>query len=192
MIYVIRHGRTRLNADERLRGRLDVPLDDVGVGQAEALGMLFAAVPLTFIASSPLVRARATAEPIARATDVAVSLDDAFIDRDWGVCAGVSAYECLERFGNFDAVPGIESVSALRARVVDATRQVTASNGDRPAAIVAHDAVNRVLLAALAANTSDVPEEIPQRCGCWNRIDVAGDSFVATVVDAVPGDGRVS
>ena len=191
MIYLIRHGRTRLNADGRLRGRIDVPLDDVGVREAEALGALFAGVPLAVVVSSPLIRARATAEPIARSTGAAVEVDDAFSDRDWGSWAGTCVSDLVERFGSLDAAPGGEALGVFRDRIVDATRRSAAAHEDEAIGIVAHDAVNRMLLATLAVNTPDDPDAIPQRCGCWNRLELRGDHYVAGVVDAIPGEGRV-
>ena len=38
MLILVRHGRTAVNADGRLQGRMDVPLDDTGVAQARAVG----------------------------------------------------------------------------------------------------------------------------------------------------------
>lgn len=46
IVYLLRHGQTELNAAGRLRGRVDVPLDERGLKQAEALGLLFKGVPL--------------------------------------------------------------------------------------------------------------------------------------------------
>ena len=72
MIYLVRHGQTRFNAEGRLQGRLDSPLTDLGRRQAEAVGarlraMLVdpASIPLE---SSPLGRAMETARIIRRAT----------------------------------------------------------------------------------------------------------------------------
>src|SRR6266498_2992061 len=67
-VFVIRHGRTALNADGALRGRVDVPLDEVGLAEAARLGDLFEPVPLMVVVCSPLLRARQTAAPIANST----------------------------------------------------------------------------------------------------------------------------
>jgi hypothetical protein len=45
------------------------------------------------------------------------------------------------------------------------------------------------LLARLAENTPADPDAIPQRCGCWNLIERRRGRWVASVVDACPGDG---
>ncbi len=64
-VYLVRHGQTALNAASVLRGRLDPPLDAVGLREARALGETFAGVRLAAVVTSPLARARATGEPIA-------------------------------------------------------------------------------------------------------------------------------
>src|SRR6266511_4128686 len=65
VVYLVRHGRTPLNAAGLLRGRLDPPLDDTGAQEAAALGRVFQGVTAASVFSSPLVRARQTAAAIA-------------------------------------------------------------------------------------------------------------------------------
>lgn len=68
-LILVRHGRTPLNrpgADERLRGWLDVPLDDEGLKEAAAIGERLAGHPIEVTYSSDLRRARQTAETIRR------------------------------------------------------------------------------------------------------------------------------
>jgi broad specificity phosphatase PhoE len=70
-LILVRHGRTPLNrpgADERLRGWLDVPLDEGGLKEAEGIAERFAEYPVEVIYSSDLRRARQTAEVIRRGT----------------------------------------------------------------------------------------------------------------------------
>lgn len=55
--------------------------------------------------------------------------------------------------------------------------------------IVGHDVVNRALLARLAADTIDEPDAIPQRTGCWNKLEHVESKWLAVVIDAIPGDG---
>jgi broad specificity phosphatase PhoE len=70
-----RHGRTPWNAEQRFQGQTDIDLDDVGTGQAlRAAGMLATLEPSMIIASD-LLRARATAQPLARILGLEVHLD---------------------------------------------------------------------------------------------------------------------
>lgn len=63
-LFLVRHGRTSLNAAGLLRGELDVPLDPSGETEAAELGRSFREVGLEAVVSSPLVRAVETASPL--------------------------------------------------------------------------------------------------------------------------------
>lgn len=191
ILYLVRHGRTVLNVSGRLRGRVDEPLDGEGEAQAEALGARFTGVTIGHLVTSPLRRAHQTADAIARATATvaALDIDESFSDRDWGPWTGTSEATVRDKFGSVDAAPGVEPADALTSRVTTAALELVNRGPDLPVLIVAHDAVNRAILAHLADNTENDPVAIPQRCGCWNRIERREGRFVATVIDALPDDG---
>jgi broad specificity phosphatase PhoE len=81
VIILVRHGQTDLNATGRLQGRVDAPLTDVGRGQAAAIAaaVLGGRRPARVI-SSPLRRARATAELLG----LEVEVDERWIELDYG------------------------------------------------------------------------------------------------------------
>ena len=186
-LYLVRHGQTALNAAGVLRGRLDPSLDNVGEQQAQALGILFETVQVEAVVTSPLQRAVQTAVPIAVATGAPLVCDDAFLDRDYGPWAGKTREEVEHRYGALDRAPDVEPYGSLTSRAVFTARKLTARFDSL--VVVAHDVVNRALLARLAANTADEPDEIPQRTGCWNRLERREADWIATVTDACPGDG---
>ena len=134
-------------------------------------------------------RARQTAAPIVDATGALLASDDAFVDRDYGPWAGRTRTEVERRYGSLDLAPEIEPMESLVSRAVVAARDV-AGRFDA-VVIVAHDIVNRALLARLASNTAEEPDAIPQRTGCWNKLEHVDSSWVATVIDALPSDGQV-
>ncbi len=125
-VLVIRHGRTALNADGALRGRVDVPLDEVGLAEAARLGDLFEPVPLMVVVCSPLLRARQTAAPIANSTGAAVRIEEAFTDRDVGGWSGMPAAQVVERFGGLDHAPGVEPRADFDRRVLAGWASVAA------------------------------------------------------------------
>jgi broad specificity phosphatase PhoE len=65
-LYLARHGETDWNKERRLQGRTDIALNAAGVAQAQALSDFLADAPFDTIASSPLQRAVATADAVAR------------------------------------------------------------------------------------------------------------------------------
>ena len=83
-IYIVRHGETLWNKEEVFRGRKDIPLNDNGMRQAERAGAYFAGQPIGRIVSSPLARARQTAEAIGKTTGVTVETMEDFTDINFG------------------------------------------------------------------------------------------------------------
>jgi len=189
-IYLLRHGRTPLNAEAKLRGWIDTPLDPVGRLEAEALGELFASVPLGAIVSSPLSRAVDTAAAVAaRHRHLRVKLDADLRDRDWGPWAGHAEAEVIQQFGRLDDAPGVEDPEAFRGRVVAALERLAQRAGSRPFVAVAHDAVNRRVITSLVPRFA-AKAGIDQHTGCWNHIVYAQHHWGAPVINAVPGDGQ--
>jgi broad specificity phosphatase PhoE len=190
VLYLVRHGRTSLNAAGLLRGHLDVPLDSVGWLQARRLGKTFAGVSPAVVLTSPLARAVETAEPIAAATGAPTALEHDLIDRDYGPWAGRSVKDVESCWGSVDAAPEVEPLDAFAARVTQVLRRLVDQLGGLPAVLVAHEAVNQVALATLVPNLAADPWSIRQRTGCWNRLEVTDGAWRAAVLDAMPGDGR--
>jgi broad specificity phosphatase PhoE len=82
VLILARHGQTAANASGLLLGRNDVDLNEVGRGQATAVGRALAGA--TRVISSPLLRARRTAEAIG----LPVEIDDRWIEVDYGIYDG--------------------------------------------------------------------------------------------------------
>jgi len=95
-LYVVRHGETEWNKDELFRGRKDVPLNEAGRVQAERAGAYFVGEPVQRVLSSPLGRARQTAEPIGRTTHVHVETREEFTDMAFGIWEGRPLREIAE------------------------------------------------------------------------------------------------
>jgi len=189
VVYLVRHGRTPLNEAGVLRGRIDTPLDRVGRRQARSVAEVFADVRVSAVIASPLVRARDTAAAIAAATGLPVTVDDDLADRDYGSWAGSSQTAVEAQFGSLDAAPGVEAVDEFSRRVVDAIARAADTATSDPVVVVAHDAVNRYVLANLVPLLGPA-EAIPQRTGCWNRLERENGGWSAPIVDALPADGR--
>jgi len=119
----VRHGQTELNRGGRLQGRLDAPLSPLGAAQAAALGRGFASRPVTRVLTSPLQRARHTAEQVARPHGLAVEVDERLIELDYGAWDGLALADVSPddwarwRDEPEFAPPGGERLSAVAARV---------------------------------------------------------------------------
>lgn len=137
-ITVVRHGRTEVNAQGLLLGRADPALDDVGRQQAGQLAKALATTvegPVRVV-SSPLLRCRDTAAAIADAVGVAVTVDDRWIEMDYGELDGVPVADVpLETWAawmadNHWTPPGGESIAGLGERVRAACDDLVAAGED--------------------------------------------------------------
>ena len=92
-IVVIRHGQTEWNRVERFRGRMDVPLNEQGHRQAQAVASRLSSWHIDGLYSSPLARALQTAQPIGENCGKSVSRLKGITDVDYGSWAGLSPEE---------------------------------------------------------------------------------------------------
>jgi probable phosphoglycerate mutase len=140
VLILARHGRTDHNAQGRLLGRLDRPLDEVGEVQAQALAGAVVAdaaargVTIGTVITSPLRRTRQTAEAIAAAAGVAVVADERWLELDYGeldgrALADVPAETWVAWRADAGFAPlGGESLADLRVRVEAALLALTRGN----------------------------------------------------------------
>ena len=157
-IYVVRHGETAWNREEVFRGRKDIPLNDVGIRQAERTGRFFADKEVSAIYSSPLARARQTASAISEAKGLPVKVDDAFIDMDFGEWQGRPLREVREKYADLyrlwrerpEAVqfPGGENLPQVRVRAWEGLQEVVRENPEKTVLILAHRVITKVLICA--------------------------------------------
>jgi broad specificity phosphatase PhoE len=122
VIVFARHGQTAPNRDGLVLGRADPDLTEEGHRQAELLAAALATEPVKAIVTSPLVRARQTADAIATACGVPVRVDDRLMEIDWGAWegrpAGSLAVADVDRWRADDGTaPEGESLESLSRRV---------------------------------------------------------------------------
>ncbi len=189
MIYLVRHGQTEFNRERRLQGHVDSALTELGLRQAEAVARLLKdltrAEPGWRVISSPLGRARRTAEFVAEALNSKVEEDQRLIELSWGEWDGRLRSE-LEAahphaFGRsgwaFDAPTG-ESYAAVCARVSDWLASLP-PEPERRIVAVSHGVAGRVMRGVYAGLERDrtVEQDVPQdavyvlKDGTIGRID---------------------
>ncbi|MEZ0164179.1 histidine phosphatase family protein [Kineococcus sp. LSe6-4] len=151
---LVRHGETDWNRDGRLQGRTDVPLNDTGREQARALAEQLADplgdVRWAAVTSSPLSRARETAQIIADrlGLDLLPAHDD-LVERHFGEAEGGTLAELTARYPQGER-PGQEPWEDLVARGSAALRRLRAEHGDTPLVVVAHGTFLRATVEGLA------------------------------------------
>ncbi len=177
MIYLVRHGQTEFNRERRIQGHVDSPLTELGVRQADAVGRLLRDLirePEGWrVVSSPLGRARSTAEIVAaKLGGLPVELEPRIKEMSWGSYDGRLRAEIEaehpETFGRtgwaFDAPTDGESYEDVCARV-GAWLAELPPEPERKIVAVSHGISGRVLRGLYAnlprdeAGQQDVPQD---------------------------------
>jgi len=147
-LLLIRHGRSVWNAQGRIQGRADPPLDELGREQARRLAERLRQEAVVALYTSPLRRAQETADIIGRALDVPVVPDERLQEYDVGDIAGLTWEQVVERYPDVAhrwaeaqeelGIPGEEGHGPFRARVVAAFGDIVSRHADGPVGVVAH------------------------------------------------------
>ena len=156
-VYLVRHGQTESSARLAYSGRSDVALTEHGREQARQAAAQLADAGVDGIFSSPLSRARDTAQAIADATGAPLTVDERLTEVDYGAFEGLDRAGASARFGSaFDdwradpfgsPVPGMEPLADALQRARAATADALAAC-ERPV-IVGHQGILRIVLVAL-------------------------------------------
>lgn len=155
-VYLIRHGTVVGAETGRLVGHLDVPLSPAGEAEMGRLAARLAPVPLAAVYASDLLRARRSAEILARPHGLAPVLVPALREMAMGRWEGLTAGEIqarepgtfeawLARVGEFPFPEG-EDVAALLGRAWPAFEKIVGRHAGERVAIVAHGGTNRAIL----------------------------------------------
>lgn len=157
-LYVVRHGSTAFNVDERYLGALDPPLNEQGRRQALALAQRLHGVA-DVVVSSPRLRAVQTAEVLACAWKLPLHVVEHFAERDVGVFEGLTKEEARHAYPALwarditrrwdEAPPGGESIEAVFARVALGLQALQLAFTGKAVALVAHGFVAKVVRALM-------------------------------------------
>jgi len=174
-IYLLRHGHIDNGGEKRYLGRTDVPLDALGLEQAQALGDYFKTIHVDAIFTSPLKRCVQTTEMISKKYQVVEALSE--IDMgDWEnlPMAHIQSHfpklyaqrgENLEYF----TPPNGESFHMMAQRVRQAFAKIVQSE-EGTILIVAHAGVNRMILSHLFGIEINDMFSIVQPFSCINEL----------------------
>ena len=153
MLYIMRHGKTDWNAIKKLQGRTDIPLNEEGRKMAVEVREECRSIGFDVCYSSPLIRARETAEIALEGLDVPVITDDRLMEMSFGVYEGAVNASSIEgspiqKFfedpENFRGTENGESFEDLFSRTGEFIREVlepALADGKR-VLIVGHGAMN--------------------------------------------------
>ena len=156
-IFIIRHGQTEWNALGKLQGRQDIKLNEVGKEQALTTGESIKNEKMDIIITSPLKRARKTAEIINEVTNCKIISDERIIERCVGEVEGTTKEEWNSIIGddvdiinnynlNYDK-QDIEPIQTVCKRVWDLLDEIKEKYKDKNVLLVTHGGICRVINA---------------------------------------------
>ena len=187
-VFLLRHGQTAWNAEQRLQGQLDAALDTVGRRQAVHLAQALAGEDLAAIYSSDLQRAHDTALALARETGLPVVKDAALRERGFGRLEGLT-YAEVEALWPDDALRwrrrepdfgpgGGEPLREFFERSVAAVTRLAQPHAGQTIAVVAHGGVLDCLYRAASGIDLGAPRTWQLANATVNRLLFTGEGFV--------------
>ncbi|MGL1832572.1 histidine phosphatase family protein [Rhodocyclaceae bacterium SMB388] len=204
---LVRHGETAWNAERRLQGHVDVPLNETGLEQACATADALATHAFSALYCSDLARARQTAQATAIRIGLTPTTLTGLRERHYGVFQGLTYDEAANRFPqayarfqrrdiDFAIPEGGESLSAFSRRVSAALDDIARRHAGEPILIVTHGGVLDVAHRIATGKPLDTPRdfEIPNaalnwiehRDGIWKLIAWAERSHLVGSRDELP------
>jgi broad specificity phosphatase PhoE len=160
VLLLIRHGQSQANQAGTFQGRLDSELSPLGRAQGEKLSRHLASFPIQALYSSPLLRARITAELITRHHALSMRMDENLAEVDVGNLAGkpydsvqVEYPGFMKEFRRNPATtrfPAGETLAEVQARALAAVERIRQEQGDEGTiAVVSHNICLRAMALGL-------------------------------------------
>ena len=148
-IIFLRHGQAKNNTDRILAGRTEgIPLTETGIKQAEHTAELLQHMNISAIYSSPIQRAKHTAEIVGTHNSLDVTIDERLIELDMGKFTGMPYDEIFNSHGNVFmkfyngeleiAHNGVETFSDVKKRVLGIVDHVIENHPDENVVLVTH------------------------------------------------------
>jgi probable phosphoglycerate mutase len=184
---LVRHGETSWNAQGRIQGHLDSPLNEEGLAQAMLLGEYLGNERIEALYSSDLGRALQTAQPIADRSRRPAIADPRLRERKLGVFQGLTSAECerlhpelYARFHRRDpelVIPGGESIRQVYARVSALLEDLARAHAGERIVLVTHGGILDAAYRFVNRLALDRARDFPIYNASVNRLEHDGGSW---------------
>lgn len=163
-IWLVRHGETDWNREQRLMGQLDIPLNPLGLQQAASLAAEMTGQAFDALYASVQIRARQTAEVLAATLNLPLRLDARLCEENIGGWQGLTIAEVHARYPgqweqrradppNFRPPGGGETITEMAARACEAADEIAATWPQGRVLLVSHG----ILIASLICRANGLP-----------------------------------
>ena len=199
---IVRHGETAWNAEHRVQGQLDVPLNAIGQAQAEAASRILAREKFDVIYSSDLSRARQTAQPTASLLSMQVLLDKDLRERHYGIFERLTYAEVKVRFPEdyarfearepeYDFRTG-ESLKDFSARSIAVVSRIAKAHEGQSILVFTHGGILDKLYRFITGLSISAEREFGIPNAGLNRIELTGAGWqIRSWADVAHLDGAL-
>ncbi len=192
-LYLVRHGRTLWNKEKIFRGTKDIPLDEIGKEEARLVGVWLKDKEIEGVYSSPLSRARETAEAIASPRGIEVQLLAGLIDLNFGQWEGLSLKEVQSRYPDLYqrwieaphlvTFPHGEGLEAVASRAMEAVKKILRYHPAGGVVLVSHRVVLKVLICNLLGLDNSHFWRIAQDTAAINAFTYSNGTWIVNLLN---------
>jgi broad specificity phosphatase PhoE len=193
-LYIIRHGQTAWNKKEIFRGTRDIPLNEVGLKEASALGHYLHETRFDVLYTSPLSRARQTADAVARYQDLAPLLEPLLTDLNFGVWQGrlhekvkqeyPELYQTWVTAPEQTHFPEGESLQDVLNHADTLLANLRKSHPGKTVGLFTHRVVCKVLICRLLGLGLEHFWQIEQSTACLNKFRLTRSTWVCEALNS--------
>ncbi len=192
-LYMVRHGQTAASRENRFSGSSDPPLTAAGEAMAQEFARAYATLNWDAIYSSPMLRARQTADALGRLTGVQVAIEDGLKEMDYGEWEGLKhddvkvrwpkAFEYWAADVASRGTPGGETAFHVAARAMRVVEAIRSRHQRGNVMLVSHKATLRVITCALLGlDVRLFRERIAQPVATVTMFAVTGTTALLTLL----------
>ena len=157
-LYVARHGQTAWNAENKICGTTDLPLNELGQAQAKELAEKCGAYKIDLIIASTMLRARQTAAAVAERWNVPVVTDPRLVEQNYGIYEGMDrqtpGFLANKRHFAY-RYPGGESMMDVCHRIYGLLEDIKREHEGKNVLLVCHGGVMRLIRSYFEDMTND-------------------------------------
>ena len=147
---MFRHGQTEWNINLRLQGTADTHLNQSGIDQVEMAAAVIGEWDL--LLTSPLSRARQSAEIISKAIGLEPVVSERLLERSFGIGEGMTYEQWHQRYSKLDQIPGAESEFSVFRRSQKLLDEIQTEHCGKRVLVVTHGALIRFVLNLVTDN----------------------------------------
>ncbi len=197
-VFLFRHGLVAPEDRNRFNGVTEARLDPLGAAQMARGAAFLSSAPPRALYSSPLRRCLESAAVLEEFFELEAEVVDDLQEMNFGLFEGLTFHEIRARhaedltafYNNLaeHRVPEAETMREVQERAWRALRSIVAANPDDTVAVVAHGAVNRLILAKTLQVNIQAILHLAQDYGCLNVLDFWPDRVVVKGLNIIPGE----